>query len=72
MLVKGFNWNECDFCFEQKPSTISAVARGATGRYCPVMSVCDDCAPSVGDGPVLTTSEAYELIEQRGDGYADF
>lgn len=71
MLVSGFKWNSCDICWSKVPSDHSYVARGATGRYCPVLSVCSACAEKEG-GNALTYEQALAQIAEKGDGYADF
>jgi hypothetical protein len=65
---------ECDFSdrkYEVPVMGAMAVARGASGRYCPVMFVGPEILAEHGVTP-LTEEEAYAKIELLGDGYADF
>jgi hypothetical protein len=65
---------ECDFSdrkYEVPVMGAMAVARGASGRYCPVMFVGPEILAEHGVTP-LTEEEAYAKIKLNGDGYADF
>jgi hypothetical protein len=72
MLVKGINFNGCDICFD---STIRAnhayVSRGATGRYCAVLSVCNDCAPKE-HNKVWELSEARTWCDSQPNSWSEF
>jgi hypothetical protein len=48
-----------------------AVARGASGLYCPLMFVGPEILAQHNVTP-LTEEEAYAKIKAAGDGYADF
>jgi hypothetical protein len=65
---------ECDFSdrkYEVPVLGAMAVARGASGRYCPVMFVGPEILAQHGV-TALTEEEAYAKIKLNGDGYADF
>lgn len=65
---------ECDFSDRKYDVPVlgaMAVARGASGRYCPVMFVGPELLEEHGVIP-LTEEEAYAKIKEAGDGYADF
>jgi hypothetical protein len=65
---------ECDFSdrkYEVPVMGAMAVARGASGRYCPVMFVGPEILAQHGVTP-LTEEEAYAKIKLNGDGWADF
>ena len=65
---------ECDFTNRKYRAPVMgamAVARGASGRYCPVMFVGPEILAEHGVTP-LTEEEAYAKIEAAGDGYPDF
>ena len=65
---------ECDFSDRKYDVPVlgaMAVARGASGRYCPVMFVGPEILAQHGVIP-LTEEEAYAKIKLAGDGYADF
>lgn len=60
MLVKIW-FQGCDMCGGSHNAKQSYVAQGATGRWCPVLSVCDDCVPE--GETVLTIQQAYDKID---------
>jgi hypothetical protein len=65
---------ECDFSnkiYNVPVMGAMAVARGASGRYCPVMFVGPEVLDRNGVIP-LTEEEAYAKIKLAGDGWADF
>jgi len=65
---------ECDFSDRKYDAPVMgamAVARGASGRYCPVMFVGPEILAEHGVTP-LTEEEAYVKIKLNGDGWADF
>ena len=65
---------ECDFSNRKYQAPVMgamAVARGASGRYCPVMFVGPEILAQHGITP-LTEKEACAKIEAAGDGYPDF
>ena len=65
---------ECDFSDRKYDAPVMgamAVARGASGRYCPVMFVGPEILVQHNVTP-LTEEEAYAKIKAAGDGYADF
>lgn len=65
---------ECDFSDRKYAEPVlgaMAVARGASGRYCPVMFVGPELLAEHGVIP-LTEAEARAKIAAAGDGYADF
>ncbi len=85
MLIRESDQNhqrdgaECDWCIESGAGITyqkhyAFVARGATGRYCEVMWLCDSCGDNQADGrEVPTADEARDEIDSRGpDHYADF
>lgn len=66
--------SECDFSDRKYDAPVlgaMAVARGASGRYCPVMFVGPEILAEHNVTP-LTEVEAYARIAAAGDGYADF
>lgn len=71
MLVKRTTTNPgvCDIC-DERPATLAAIARGATGRYCEVLWGCPECLNATTDP--LAYSDAYAEIKRRNDGYPDF
>lgn len=69
MLINGQNWNSCDLCGANVTAEYAYVARGATGRYCVVLSACGEC---IGDNTPMSPADAVAVINERGDGYADF
>lgn len=67
----------CDFCGEHHTLDHAIVARGATGRWCEVMWVCQGCAEKNNYSGVLTAEQGRQWIEDHaaadGSGdYADF
>jgi hypothetical protein len=73
-MFVDWTWtNGCDLC-EAEVATITAVAQGATGRWCPVMAVCQDCGPDIGyDGSELMSIEdARKHCDSLPNSYADF
>jgi hypothetical protein len=72
MLVEGFDFNDCDLCgYAGRKARLAYVAQGATGRWCPVISVCDTCAEDE-DTAVVSREEAIRYINGNTRGYADF
>jgi hypothetical protein len=72
MLVEGFDFNDCDLCREpERKARLAYVAQGATGRWCPVLSVCDTCAEDE-TADVVSREEAIRYINSNTRGYADF
>lgn len=74
-MFVDWTWtNGCDLC-EAEVATITAVAQGATGRYCPVLAVCQDCGPDIGvtdDTVILSIEDARAKCDADPKGYADF
>ena len=73
-MFVDWTWTDgCDLC-EAEVAEVTAVAQGATGRYCPVLAVCKDCAPTVGwDGKELMSIEdARKWCDSQPNGWADF
>ena len=73
-MFVDWTWNNgCDLC-EAEVATVTAVAQGATGRYCPVLAVCKDCAPDIGyeGGTLLSIEDARAKCDADPKGYADF
>lgn len=72
MLVKGVIGHKttCDIC-EKETTKDGVVARGATGRYCVVLSCCKACANERGFDRI-TVEGALIRIEENQDGWADF
>jgi len=72
-MFVDWTWSDgCDLC-EAEVATITAVAQGATGRYCPVLAVCKDCAPSIGyHGGAISIEDARAKCDADPKGYADF
>ena len=73
MLIKDSEQNtfspdfDCDYCDEKPAQNIKGyadVAQGASGRWCEVMWMCDDCGDKrVNDGAhALHVAEARERI----------
>lgn len=72
MIVNGQNWNDCDCCGKPKTAHYGAVAQGATGRWCVVLSVCDDCLDAQGAREdVVDIVEARERVTGPGS-WAEF
>jgi len=64
----------CDLSGVKYPSAVkgcAAIAQGATGRYCEVIHFGPEYIAEHGL-KVLSREEAIAIIEERGDGYADF
>lgn len=73
MLVKesiGY-LTECDLCGARKSTHDGIVARGATGRYCVVMSCCKVCAEKSGL-VAIDRDAAMARIAEDPHGFADF
>lgn len=66
-------WSECDLC-KAEIGEITVVAQGATGRFCPVLAVCQDCAYDVGytDESLLSIEDARAKCDATEGGWADF
>lgn len=65
---------ECDFSDRKYDVPVlgaMVIARGASGRYCPVMFVGPEALATRGVTP-LTEAEACAKIAAAGNGYADF
>ena len=62
---------ECDMCFEgtKFEQRAAMLARGATGRWCEVLWICDDCAVKYDR---FARDVAIELIEKNNMGTVDF
>ena len=70
MLIKNSEQNtfspnfNCDYCNEKPVQNVKGyadVAQGATGRWCEVMWVCDNC----GDERVKNGAHALHVTEAR-------
>lgn len=76
MYIKRFV-TDCDFTGEKFTSPqpgFAVICRGATGRYCEVMWGGETAMreQNISAADLLTKEQAYSLIEEKGDGYADF
>ena len=71
MFVDNQSFSECDFCGTKKLSEYGAIARGATGRWCVVLSCCEACLPAEGATPIGNARELIEL-ERPDNEWPDF
>lgn len=66
--------DKCDWCSSEEVTfeeRYAMVAQGATGRYCEVMWICDDCGNKQ-EGEVLTVEAARDYCDAQPNAYADF
>lgn len=67
---------DCDYCGSQSADSskgYAVVSRGATGRYCEVLWLCNTCGEMQADPNDLpTVSEARLLCNSKPGAYADF
>jgi len=61
---------KCDSCGKGN-ATLGCVAQGATGRWCEVMWICEDCGPE-DPAAIKTAKEARAEIEASGNGWPEF
>ena len=65
--------SSCDSCGRSEGTTyedrLAYVAQGATGRYCEVMWICDDCDDVA---VALDVDAAREKCEAKAGAWADF
>lgn len=64
----------CDGCGQDVDMEFAAVAKGATGRHCEVLWLCESCATTWAGGEehILGASAAREQINARPNEWADF
>lgn len=75
MIIQGGTpHRECDICNGDDKlfqKNYAAVARGATGRWCEVLWLCDTCGDSMSRGVAVTAQQARERVSV-GQDWADF
>lgn len=76
MLIKNseqHNTDTCDQCGGKSDRTFNQryayVVRGATGRHCEVMWICDACGC---DEVAIDVGEARSMINSEDGSFADF
>lgn len=70
-------WKEDSRCDNACAATnmrpgVSYIARGATGRYCEVLWICEDCADKSVMAQAVTIEKAREWANNQPDSWADF
>jgi len=72
MVVTGASaQGKCDYCSD-KPATLSALCRGATGRVCEVMWICVDCDGGEKDRPTADDVRDNVVAHFGAGAFADF
>ena len=64
--------NYCDICNEKDVEGFHFFARGATGRVCHVLDMCQECTSIPADNEGHTLEEVTAWAESEPNGYLDY
>ena len=70
MIVRGYDWSNCDMC-NGTSAHYAYIAQGASGRWCPVLSVCSDCLTPAEKAEALTREQAEQEILTNLTGWPE-
>ena len=62
----------CDICNEKEVLGLHFFARGATGRVCNVLDICNECGEYSHDEQGNTLAEVEKWAESEPGGYLDY